>query len=95
MTMDYEETERYLLLVESALNKILLAKGVRDKRMHDKAVRDAKSDAQSMVYPHQTRLIEICHIENLGDELFDWGHIEGDLQMVYDKLKKIVEQINI
>lgn len=89
MTMDYEETKRYLLLVESALNKIFLAKRIRDGRMRPKAIREAKIDAQNMVRPHRAELIEICQMENIGDELFDWGHLEGDLEDVYEKLKEL------
>ncbi len=89
MIMNNEEIERYFSLVKNARDKILLARGVRDKRMHDKAVREAKKDAQNTVQPHKADLIEICHMENLGDELFDWGHLEGDLEDVYEKLKEL------
>ena len=87
--MNNEETEKYLSLVKSAWDKIFLAKRIRDGRMRPKAIRDAKIDAQNMVRPHRAELIEICQMENIGDELFDWGHIEGDLEDVYEKLKEL------
>ena len=34
------------------------------------------------MYPYIAILTDICHKENLNGELFDWGHLEGDLQDV-------------
>lgn len=87
--MNNEGIEIFFSLVKSARDKILLARGIRDKRMRPKAIREAKIDAQNMVRPHRAELIEICQMENIGDELFDWGHIEGDLEDVYEKLKEL------
>ena len=87
--MNNEEIKLMCSIVESALNKILLAERTIDKRKRDKAIRDAKTEAQNMVYPYKTALIEICHKEDIGDELFDWGHLESDLQDVYSKLTDI------
>lgn len=87
--MNNEEIKLMCSIVESALNKILLAERTIDKRKRDRAIRDAKTEAQNMVYPYKALLLDICHIDNLGDELFDWGHLEGDLHNVYTKLKEL------
>ena len=87
--MNKEEIKEYLHIVRSALDKILLAERTIDKRRREKAIRDAKKEAQNMVYPYKAIFIDICHKENLGDELFDWGHLEGDLEDVYEKLKEL------
>ena len=87
--MNNEEIKLMCSIVESALNKILLAERTIDKRKRDRAIRDAKTEAQNMVYPYKALLLDICHIDNLGDELFDWGHLEGDLHNVYSKLKEL------
>ena len=91
--MNREELKQLLSIVDEALSKILLAERTIDKRMREKAIRDAKSEAQSMVYPYKAFLTDICHKEYLGDELFDWGHLEGDLQDVYTKLKELYNTI--
>lgn len=87
--MSKEEIQEYISIVERALNEILLAERTIDKRKRDKAIRDAKTEAQNLVYPYKALLIDICHIDNLGDELFDWGHLEVDLHNVYNKLKEL------
>ena len=86
---DKEEIGKYISLVKDAWDKIFLARRTRDKRSRDKAIRDARIYAQNVVRPYKVRLIELCHFENLGDELFDWGHLEGDLHDVYEKLKEL------
>ena len=78
-----EKIEKILFIVESALNKILLAERTIDKRKRDKAIREAKTEAQKLVYPYKAILSDICHKDNLNGELFDWGHLESDLQDVY------------
>lgn len=91
--MNSEEIREYISVVKGALNKIYLAEKIIDKRKRDKAIHDAKVDAKNMVYPYKTILTSICHMENLGDELFDWGrHIESDLQRVYAILKDLYNQ---
>ena len=87
--MNKEEIQVYISIVESALSEILIAERTIDKRKRDKAIREAKEKALGMVYPYKTMLIDICHMDNLGDELFDWGHLEGDLREVCDKLKEL------
>ena len=87
--MSKEEIQEYISIVERALNEILIAEMTIDKRKRDKAIRDAKTEAQNLVYPYKALLIDICHIDNLGDELFDWGHLEGDLQEVHRRLKEM------
>lgn len=84
-----EDIKKYLSIVEEALSKIHLAERTIDKRRREKAIREAKTEAQNMVYPYKAMLIDICRKEDLGDELFDWGHLEGDLQDVYTKLKEL------
>ena len=54
-----------------------------EKRKRDKAIREAKTEAQKLVYPYKAILSDICHKDNLNGELFDWGHLESDLQDVY------------
>ena len=90
--MNKEEIQEYLHIVRSALDKILLAERTIDKRRREKAIREAKKEAQNMVYPYKAILIDICHKENLGDELFDWGHLEGDLRDVYVILTKLYNE---
>ena len=87
--MSKEEIQEYISIVEEALRKIYMAERTIDKRKRDKAIRDAKTEAQNMVYPYKALLTDICNIENLGDELFDWEHIEGDLRIIYAKLKEL------
>ena len=87
--MNKEELNQMLSIVEDALTKIYTAERTIDKRRREKAIRDAKKEAQNMVYPYKATLIHICHKENLGDELFDWGHLEGDLQDVYTILTNL------
>lgn len=82
--------EEYMHIVKDAWEKIALAERTIDRRKRDKAIRDAKTEALNMVYPHKARLIEICQMENLGDELFDWGHLTGDLYDVYKKLEELL-----
>lgn len=91
--MGKEELHNMLFILESALDKILIAERIIDGRKRDKAIREALEEAQNMIYPHKARLIEICQIENLGDELFEWGHLKGDLQEVYGKLKELHDSI--
>ncbi len=91
--MDKEELHNMLSIVESALEKILLAELITDKRSREKNIREAKEEAQNMVYPYKARLTEICHMENLGNELFDWGFLKGDLQEVRVKLKEMCDSI--
>lgn len=88
--MDKGLIEEYIHIVKGALDKILLAEKTIDRRKRDKAIRDAKTEALNMIYPHKAKLTEICQIKNLGDELFDWGHLEGDLEDVYMKLKELL-----
>lgn len=87
--MNKEELNQMLSIVEGALKKIRLAERTIDKRKRDKAIHDAKTDAQNMVYPYKALFTNICQMDNLGDELFDWGHLEGDLQEVYTKLEEL------
>lgn len=88
-----EELHNMLFILESALDKILIAERTIDGRKRDKAIRVALEEAKNMVYPHKTRLIEICQMENIGDELFDLGHLKGDLQEVYGKLKEMKDSV--
>ena len=88
--MNKELIEEYIHIVKDALDKILLAERTIDRRKRDKAIRDAKTEAHNMIFPHKETLIEICQIKNLYDELFDWGHLEGDLEDVYRKLKELL-----
>ena len=80
--MNNEGIKFYKSIVEEALNRIYLAKGIVDKRRRPKAIREAMDAAHDMVFPYKTILTNICHKECLNGELFDWGHIEGDLQDV-------------
>lgn len=91
--MSIEEMNQMHSIVESALNKILLAERTIDKRKRDKAIREAKTEAQNMVYPYKNILTDICHKEYLNGELFDWGHLEDDLQDVYTKLKELLSGV--
>lgn len=87
--MNKEELNKMLSIVESALNKIYLAKRTKDGRKRDKAIREAKKVAQDMVYPYKARISVICQKEYLNGELFDWGHLESDLQDVYRILTEL------
>lgn len=80
--MNKEEIKLMCSIVEGALDNILLAERTIDKRKRDKAIRDAKIEAQNLVYPYKAILTDICHKENLNGELFDWGYLESDLQDV-------------
>lgn len=83
---------KYLSIVGNALDAILLAERTRDGRKRDKEIRKAKEEAQNMVYSYKDDLADICNLESLGSELFDWGHLKGDLQDVYAKLKELSSQ---
>jgi len=80
--MNREELSHMLSIVDEALNKILLAERTIDGRRRNKAIREAKKEAQDLVYPYKAILTNICHKEYLNDELFDWGHLESDLRDV-------------
>lgn len=90
--MNKEVVKNYLKIVECALDKIYLAKINTDKRKLEKAIRDAKHDAHDMVILYKAELIVICNLEHIGEELFDWGHLESDLQTVFEKLKEILKE---
>lgn len=90
--MNKEVVKNYLEIVEHALDKIYLAKINTDKRKLEKAISVAKHDAHDMVFPYKAELIVICNLEHIGEELFDWGHLESDLQTVFEKLKKILKE---
>ena len=90
--MDKEEIKQLLSIVESALNKILIAERTIDKRRRDKAIRDAKTEAHNMVYPYKAILTDICNKEYLNGEPFDWGHLESDLQDVYRILTELYNE---
>ena len=90
--MNSEEIRKCISVVESALKDIYLAERTIDKRKRNKAIHDAKVDAQNMVYPYKTVLIDFCHLENLGEGLFDWGHLESDLERVCTILKDLYNQ---
>ncbi len=83
---------KYLSIVGNALDIILLAERTKDGRKRDKEIRKAKEEAQNMVYSYKANLADVCNLESLGSELFDWGHLEGDLQTVYAKLKELSMQ---
>ena len=91
--MSKEEIQKYISIVEEALRKIYMASRTIDKRRREKAIRDAKTEAQNMVYPYKNILTDICHKEYLNGELFDWGHLEDDLQDVYTKLKELLSGV--
>lgn len=90
--MNKEELYNMISDVEGALKEICLAERTIDKRKRGKAIHDAKVNAQNMVYSYKTVLIDICHLENLGEELFDWGHLESDLDRVCTILKDLYNQ---
>lgn len=87
--MKKENIEKYKSIVGSALDKILIAKRTIDKRKREKAIRDAEIEAYNMVRPFKAELTAICEMGYLGDELFDWGHLEGDLRDVYSHLDEL------
>ena len=64
---------KYLSIVGNALDVILLAERTRDGRKRDKEIRKAKEEAQNMGYSYKADLADICNLESLGSELFDWG----------------------
>lgn len=80
--MKKEEILKLKSIVEKALYKINIAKCTRS----DKAIAEAKEEAQNIVYPHKDRLAEICSMQYFNGELFDWGHLENDLHDVYQEL---------
>ena len=45
-----------------------------------------------MVYPYKAILTGICNKEYLNGELFDWGHLESDLQDVYRILTELYNE---
>ena len=88
--MSKKELLNVLSIVEDALNKILLAERTIDKRKHEKAVREAKIEAQNMVLPYRDIFDKELDI-NYNGELFSWGYIESDLRTVYEKLTEMIK----
>lgn len=88
--MNREELNQMLSIVDEALSKILLAERTIDKRKHEKAVREAKIEAQNMVIPYRDLLDKELDI-NYNGELFSWGFIENDLRMVREKLTEMMK----
>lgn len=89
MNLDKEDIKKYISVVDEALSIIYKAKKTKDGRRRDKMIREAEKEAQDLVYPYKAILTDICHKEYLNDELFDWGHLESDLQDVYRILTEL------
>lgn len=90
--MSQEEVKNCINVINEALEQINLAKLFPDKRSRENKIRDAKHVAHDMVIPYKAELIVICNLEHIGEELFDWGHLESDLQTVFEKLKEILKE---
>lgn len=93
--MNQEDIKNYINVINDALEQINLAKLYTDKRSRENKIRDAKHIAHGMVIPYKAKLIVICNLEHIGEELFDWGHLESDLQTVFEKLKEILKEDKI
>ena len=87
--MSKEEIQEYILIVTEALRKIHMAERTIDKRKRDKAIRDAKTEAQNLVLPYRETFEEELDLDYNG-ELFSCGFIENDLQTVRDKLSEMM-----
>lgn len=88
--MTRDELNQMLLIVDEALGKMLLAERTIDKRKLEKAVREAKIDAQNMVLPYRDLLDKELDI-NYNGELFSWDFIENDLRAVREKLTEMIK----
>lgn len=87
-----DEIRKYISIVGNALDKILLAERTKDGRKRNEKIREAKEEALNMILSYKAELANICNLESLGSELFDWGHLKGDLQDVYSKLGELNER---
>lgn len=86
--MSKEEIQEYISIVERALNEIFLAERTIDKRTREKAIREAKTEAQNLVLPYRELFEE--ELLDYNGELFSWGFIENDLRTVRVKLSEMM-----
>lgn len=87
--MSKEEIQEYISIVERALNEILLAERTINKRTREKAICEAKTEAQNLVLPYREMFEEELDLDYNG-ELFSWGFIENDLRTVREKLSEMM-----